>query len=219
MPKLTLYYCPGTCSRVTMTALAKLGLNYESEFIDLSKGEQKSAAYLAINPDGKVPALLADGQVLTQNAAILSYLHRLQGGLLPPTQTLMEDMQQLSDLFWVASTVHPMVRQVRAPMRFTTGDTKPVKADGQKKIAELLPMLQDKFNPWWYDECSIIDVYLHWCLSTAASAGVTFDDYSNIMAHIEKTQALPEYQEALRREALSNTPPPWEVKGSQVKDS
>lgn len=206
MPVLKLYHYPRACSRVTVTALIKMGLDYESEIIDITKGEQKSPAYLAVNPDGKVPALLVDGEIITQNAAILTYLHRLQptAGLLPPTENLVQETQQLSDLIWIASTVHPMVRQVRSPARFTTGDTSAVETDGKAKILDLLPRLEERFKDgrWWYGaDWSIIDIYLHWCLNTAASAGMTFDDFSGVSIHLQRTQAIPEYAEAMRREA------------------
>lgn len=206
MPALTLYHYPRACSRVTVTALIKMGFDYESVIIDITKGEQKSPAYLAVNPDGKVPALLVDGEIITQNAAILTYLHRLQptAGLLPQTDDLFQETQQLSDLIWIASTVHPMVRQVRAPAHFTSGDTSAVEADGKAKISDLLPRLEKRFTngDWWYGaDWSIIDVYLHWCLNTAATAGMTFEEYSAVSIHHQKTQALPEYVEAMKREA------------------
>jgi len=206
MPSLTLYHYPRACSRVTVTALIKLGLNYKSVIIDILKGEQKSPTYLAVNPDGKVPALLVGDEIITQNAAILTYLHRLQpsAGLLPQSNDIVEEAQQLSDLIWIASTVHPMVRQIRSPARFTGGETGGVQADGEAKISDLLPRLEARFKDgeWWYGaDWSIIDVYLHWCLNTAASAGISFRDYSAVTTHFRKTELIPEYAEAMDREA------------------
>ena len=55
--------------------LEETGAPYETQPILFSKGEQQSEAYLKVNPRGKVPALqLDEGQVLTENTAILSYL-------------------------------------------------------------------------------------------------------------------------------------------------
>ncbi|MEO0327128.1 MAG: glutathione S-transferase family protein, partial [Pseudomonadota bacterium] len=201
MPSLTLYHYPRACSRVTVTAMIKMGIEYKSIIIDITKDQQNSPEYLAVNPDGKVPALLVDGEIITQNAAILTYLHRLQpsAGLLPSTETLAQETQQLSDLIWIASTVHPMVRQIRSPKRFTSGDKKSVKADGELKISKLLPRLEDRFkrNNWWYGEdWSIIDIYLHWCLNTAASTGLNFDDYPAVSTHLRKIEAIPEHAEA-----------------------
>lgn len=50
-----------------------------------------------------------------------------------------------------------------------------------------------------YDS-QIIDVYLNWCLSTAASVRIKFATYSKVVIHFEKAMSIPEYQEALSRE-------------------
>lgn len=58
---------------------------HEVKILDLQKGEQKSPAYLAINPMGKVPAVAHDGTVITESAAIAIYLADLfpEAGLAP----------------------------------------------------------------------------------------------------------------------------------------
>jgi maleylacetoacetate isomerase len=61
-----------------------LGLGYQSVAVDLTKGEHRSAAHLARNPQGLVPALDVDGVMLTQSLAILEYLDEVHhGGFLP----------------------------------------------------------------------------------------------------------------------------------------
>jgi maleylpyruvate isomerase len=55
-------------------ALALKGIDYSHSFYRLRAGEQRSAAYLALNPQGLVPALEIDGLVLTQSLAIIDYL-------------------------------------------------------------------------------------------------------------------------------------------------
>ena len=71
---LTLYYWPGASSVIPHVTLEEIGAPYELKLINLAKGEHKGAAYLKINPRGKVPALSIDGNVLTENVAILTYL-------------------------------------------------------------------------------------------------------------------------------------------------
>lgn len=72
---LTLYYGPGACSMAAHIVLEESGEKYEPRRMDLSKGEQKTEAYLKIHPLGRVPALgLDDGRPLTENTAILPYL-------------------------------------------------------------------------------------------------------------------------------------------------
>src|SRR5260370_37758832 len=72
---LTLYYAPGACSMASHIGLEESGAPYEVKPVALAKGEQKTEAYLKINPRAKVPALkLEDGSIITENTAILSYL-------------------------------------------------------------------------------------------------------------------------------------------------
>jgi len=54
--------------------LEELGMDYNYHLVDLTKGESKSDEYLAINPAGKLPSIMAEGQVLTESCAIVNYL-------------------------------------------------------------------------------------------------------------------------------------------------
>ena len=68
-------YFRSTAAWRVRIALALKGLTYEQAFHHLRRGEQRAADYLAVNPQGLVPALvLGDGAVLTQSLAIVEYL-------------------------------------------------------------------------------------------------------------------------------------------------
>lgn len=71
---VTLYHSPNTRSSGTLTLLEELGMPYELKVLDMKAGEQRQPPYLAVNPMGKVPALVHDGRVVTENAAICTYL-------------------------------------------------------------------------------------------------------------------------------------------------
>ena len=72
---LTLYFTPGACSMAAHIVLEESGENYEAKKVDLAGGEQRTEAYLKINPLGRVPALLLDnGEPLAENTAILPFL-------------------------------------------------------------------------------------------------------------------------------------------------
>jgi glutathione S-transferase len=72
---LTLYFTPGACSMAAHIVLEESGENYEAKKVDLADGEQRTEAYLKINPLGRVPALLLDnGEPLAENTAILPFL-------------------------------------------------------------------------------------------------------------------------------------------------
>src|SRR5260221_14521005 len=71
---LRLYFCPGASSMARDIALHEVGAPFEGRPISLAKKEQRDPAYLALNPEGKVPTLLVDGRPLTEVAGILFYL-------------------------------------------------------------------------------------------------------------------------------------------------
>jgi hypothetical protein len=80
---LTVYFAKGTCALASHIALEDAGADYEARRIDFGKTEQQSPAYLAINPNGKVPALRDGDAVLFDSSAILLYLGEKTGKFLP----------------------------------------------------------------------------------------------------------------------------------------
>ena len=87
--KLELYFAPGACSFVPHASLeivmAATGQDFEPKLVKIHKGEQKTPEYLAMNPNGQVPVLVADGRPLNQIVAILDFIDRSfpAAGLLP----------------------------------------------------------------------------------------------------------------------------------------
>jgi glutathione S-transferase len=74
MAKLTLYHAAPSRSSIVRWMLEELGEPYDIHLLSLSKGEQLAPDYLAINPMGKVPALKHGDAVITEAAAICTYL-------------------------------------------------------------------------------------------------------------------------------------------------
>jgi len=71
---MKLHYAPRTCALAVHIALEESGAPYELRKVDFSQREQTSAAYLAINPKGRVPALVTDRGVLTETPAMLAFI-------------------------------------------------------------------------------------------------------------------------------------------------
>ncbi len=85
--ELYTYYRSTSSYRVRI-ALALKGLAYQSLPVNLLQGEQRGAGYVAVNPQGRVPALRTDGgELLVQSPAIIEYLEEVypQPALLPAT--------------------------------------------------------------------------------------------------------------------------------------
>jgi glutathione S-transferase len=84
--KITFYHNPMSRGRIAHWMLEELGEPYETKILSLEKREHKSPEYLAINPMGKVPAIVHRGVVVTEAAAICAYLADAfpRAGLAPP---------------------------------------------------------------------------------------------------------------------------------------
>jgi glutathione S-transferase len=105
---LTLYFAPGASSMAAHIALHEVGAAFDSVPLSFHRKQLQSAAYLAINPEGKVPTLLIDGRRLTEVAGILFYLARRypDSGLLP-RDDLEAEAHAVSWMSFLAATVHP----------------------------------------------------------------------------------------------------------------
>jgi glutathione S-transferase len=74
--EIIIFISPGACSRVTMCALEDAGIPYDAHAVNRFANEQKGPEFTAINRKGKVPALMINGEVLTENAAIITWIAR-----------------------------------------------------------------------------------------------------------------------------------------------
>jgi glutathione S-transferase len=82
---ITLFHSPQSRSVGTLILLEELGADYELHALNMKAGEQRQLAYLAINPMGKVPAIMHDGALVTEQVAVFLYLADLypEAGLTP----------------------------------------------------------------------------------------------------------------------------------------
>jgi glutathione S-transferase len=82
---ITLFHSPQSRSVGTLILLEELGADYKLHALNLKAGEQRQPAYLAINPMGKVPAIMHDGALVTEQVAVFLYLADLypEAGLTP----------------------------------------------------------------------------------------------------------------------------------------
>lgn len=205
---LKLFHAFTACSRVTLTALEQVAVPYADHLLDMAKGEHRSAEYLAINPHGKVPALLVDGRLLTENGAILRWLHGEYpaAGLFPAVASDLAAARQLADLLWVASGWHPYVRAVKVPFMWTTGDPAPVRERGTELVAGVLRQLEARVatQDWWYGEqWSIVDTYLWWACINAEIGGFDLSPFAGIADWRARNEAHPALVRALAREAAA----------------
>lgn len=87
--QLTLYYAPQSRALGALALMEELGADYDLRILDLKSGEQREPAYLAINPLGKVPAIVHEGVLVTEQPAVYQYAAELypESGLSPAPGT------------------------------------------------------------------------------------------------------------------------------------
>jgi glutathione S-transferase len=97
--KIILFHSPNTRSSGTLTLLEELGAPYELRVLNMQAGEQRQPAFLAVNPLGKVPAILHGDVLVTEQAAIYLCLSDLfpGAGLTPP----LDDRRRGPYLRWM----------------------------------------------------------------------------------------------------------------------
>lgn len=224
MPDIILHMAPGTCARVPSILLEHAGVDFETRVVRFMSGEHKRPPFTNLNPLGKVPVLQIDGHVLTENVAIITYLHgRLpQARLLPRATTAIEQAHQLADLSFCASTLHPLVTRIRLPQFIAgTGDARAVWDVACAAMHDLFRHVEARLDPgpWWYGtDWSAMDAYLYWIFWRVAGAGFPMEAYARCREHLLRMESLPAVQRALAREAeaqailaaegLVFTPPP-----------
>ena len=98
--QITLYHCPHSRSTSVITLLEELKAPYQLHVMNMKKGENREAAYLSVNPMGKVPAIRHDDAIVTEQVAIYPYLADLfpEAELAPP----IGDPQRGPYLRWMA---------------------------------------------------------------------------------------------------------------------
>ena len=209
---LELYFAPGACSFVPHVALeaikAATGQPFEPKLVKLHKGEHRTPEYLAMNPNGQVPVLVADGKPLVQIVAVCDFLDRSfpKAGLLPTEPWARA--QALSQLAWMNNTVHPTFTRVFRTSEFAESEAAQaeVKKIAAAKYRTLLERIQEwtaAARPFWFGErISFHDAYAFTLLRWGGIAGVEPKSLPGYLAYIERVMAAPPVAAVLERERI-----------------
>ena len=206
MTELIFYYAPVTCARVAMAALEEVGAPYEVRLVDLRRHEQSSPGYLAVNPKGKVPALLVDGRLLTETPAILVWLASTfpDAALLPLGDGAFEDALVQSDLNFASSGLHPLVTRLCRPHVFSDapGGLESVYALAASVMHVNFRLIEERLGreQWWYgDRWSMMDVYLDWIWERVGDTAFDRSPYEHFARHARDLAAWPSVRRANQR--------------------
>ena len=117
------FYTWGTPNgRKVSILLEELGLDYRVHPIDITAGDQKSADFVEISPNGRIPAIVDTdtGTQMMESGAIMLYLSKKAGGKLVPTEEKAY-WQMMEWLMWQMGGLGPMCGQVHHFLRFNQG--------------------------------------------------------------------------------------------------
>ena len=178
-------------------ALEELGLPYEVRTINLSTLEQKTPAYLAINPNGRVPALVDDGFAVFESGAILMYLAEKTGRLMPTDPKGRSRVVQW--LMFQMGGVGPMMGQANVFFRYWPEKLQPVIDRYQGETRRLFGVLEGQLAQHEYlaGDYSIADI-AHWCwVRSYYWSGVDIEPFPNLKRWVDAIAARPAAQRGI----------------------
>lgn len=199
---LTLFYASGACSMAAHIVLEEGGEKYDGQRMDLSKGEQKTEAYLKIHPQGRVPALrLDDGSPLTENTAILPYLGKRFG--LWPTDPIAE-ARALSLVGFFAASVHPAHAHIGRPERYALDESAfpTIKEAGRKAFHGYLKQIDGMLagRQWLSEKYSVLDPYAFVFYTWGVRRELPMGELANYTALKDRMLARPAVQRVVADE-------------------
>jgi len=211
-PMITLHYHPGNASLTPHILLEEIGAPFELAFVDRDHGAHRSAEFLKLNPNGKIPVLVDGDLVLYETAAICLHLaDRFPDARLAPPLNTAARAHFYKWLVWSASTLQAMLMHFFYPLRLVddgnASGAAEVKAHAQAQIGAMLDMIDAELashrKPWLLgDTFSAVDPYLlmlgRWTRSFARPAR----NLPNVGPYLQRVLARPAVQRAFATEKL-----------------
>jgi len=194
---LRLHYAPHTCALASHLALEEAGADYETVRVDFAKSEQRSPAYLAVNPKGRVPALVTERGVLTETPAILLFVCQRfpQAGLAPLDDPFaLAEVQAFNS--YLCSTVHVAHAHRMRGHRWADD---PAAHEAMKKkvpqsVGECFGLIERELllGPWVMGErYGICDMYLFTLAQWLEADGVDLAKLPRVLEHRARMAARP----------------------------
>lgn len=204
----TLCYAKKTCSIGIHVLLEEIGIPYDLKIVDFSKKEQKTPEYLALNPKGKVAALVRDdGSVVTEYAAIAMYLalEHPEKNLMPTDTEGM--IRTLEAMDFIIGTVHMLSwRMYRRPDAYSDipEAVEQLKVRGKEAMMAAFDVVDEQLEgkEWLMGDFSIADTALYYNEYWAVDVG-GWDLPPNVRAHYERMKQRPSVQANRKLEGVA----------------
>jgi len=200
---MKLFTRPGTCSLATDIALREAGIPFELIKVSHHTGKTADGVdFKDINPKGYVPALLLDdGEVLTENAALLQYVADLNpAAKLAPAAGTIARYRLAEWLAYINSEIHTSF----SPL-FSPDASEELKQYARANLAKRVGWVAERLGSKSYllgEQFSVADAYLFVVLSWSPHARFDLSPWPNLQAFLERVAARPHVVEALAAEGL-----------------
>jgi glutathione S-transferase len=203
---LTLYYAANTCALASHIALEEAGADYTTVRIDFSRNQQRSPEYLAVNPKGRVPALVTDRGILTESPALLAFIAQSypRAGLIPLDDPFAFARVQAFNLY-LCATLHVAHSHRMRGNRWA--DDPAAIVDMQRKVPRSVGACyelveQDMLKgPWVMGEVyTICDPYLFTFAQWLEDDGVDPARLPKVIDHRRRMSGRPGVRKALAEE-------------------
>jgi len=178
-------------------ALEELALPYTVHAIDLAQGEQKSAAFLQLNPNGRIPVIVDRAQgdfAVFESGAILAYLAEQTGRLMPADAKGRSRVMQW--LMFQMGGIGPMMGQANVFFRYFPEKIQPAIDRYQNESRRLFEVLDRRLgeSEWLAGDYSIADI-ANWCwVRTYKWSGVDADGLPHLRRWLDAMKARPACQ-------------------------
>jgi glutathione S-transferase len=200
---LKLFYARGSCSLAPHIALEEAGADYELAAISTREGDQRTPDYLAINPKGRVPALVTNRGVLTETPAILAYVAQTYpAARLAPLDDPFAFAQAQAFNSYLCSTVH--VAHAHRHRGYRWADAPEALAELTRKapetVAACFQLIEDELLAGPYvlgDAYSVCDAYLFTLADWLEGDGVDPRRFAKVHEHRERIRARPAVRKVL----------------------
>ena len=191
---ISLYTAPTPNGWKASVALEELGLPYQVHAIDLLSGAQRAPDYLAINPNGRIPAIVdheANDFAVFESGAILIYLAEKTGQLMPADARGRSRVLQW--LMFQMGGIGPMMGQANVFHRYFPEKIQVVIDRYQGESGRLFGVLDRQLadHEWLAGDYSIADIACYPAIANHERHKVNMADYPNVKRWFEAIKARP----------------------------
>jgi glutathione S-transferase len=203
---LTLFYAPGSCSQASHIALEDSGLAYDVQRVDFKANEQRSDAYLKLNPKGRVPLLVTPQGPISENVAILAFIAQSAPEKHLAPADLVSFAQAQAFNAYLSSTVHVAHAHRLRGYRWTddVGAQEALKKKVAQNMTDYFTLIENEYfkGPWVMGgQYTICDPYLYVISTWLEGDGVDAKQFPKVHEHRSRMAERPAVKKVLAREA------------------